>query len=304
MDFVIKTINLSKQFKRTHVLKPVNLEIEKGEICALIGRNGAGKSTLFKLISNQLKPTTGSVTVLGKSIHGKNQILQRVGFMIETPQFIQHFSAYQNLKYFSIQCGISDDKYINQALKTVGLFGIEKKVGAYSLGMKQRLGIARALINNPDVLILDEPINGLDVQGIRDFRDCILKLNREQGMTIVISSHILSELQQIATRFIFIERGEIVEDISKSALMRKGEKQLVVRVNNVFKASKILEEQIDEVMYKVIDDYTIVVTHPSIDSSALNHMLFENGIAVEEIRVETASVESYFLNMYRGESND
>ena len=178
----------------------------------------------------------------------------------------------------------------------MGLKNITKKVKQYSLGMKQRLGIALALLTGPDILVLDEPINGLDAQGIKRFRDLILKLNEENGITILISSHILNELQQLAYRFVFIEKGEIIEDISKEQMLSKGKRQLIIKVDKPESAVRILEEHIENIKYKVLHNKEIVIEPPNIESSDINQLLLNNNIAVEEFKIETTNLEDYFLN--------
>ena len=252
MTHVIETINLSKKFKKSFGVKELNFKLNQGEICALIGRNGAGKSTLFKLLSNQIKPTNGEIKLFNKSPIIKKNLRKRIGFMIENPEFISHFSAFKNLKYFSIQRGISDEKLIHRVLNYVDLNGVDKQVKEYSLGMKQRLGIALALLCGPDILVLDEPINGLDAQGIKDFRNLIFKLNQEQNITILLSSHILSELQQLASRFVFIDNGTITEDLTKEELQAKSKKFLLIEVDNRAKATQVLESSIKDINYRAV----------------------------------------------------
>ena len=247
MNLVIKTKDLSKKYKDNHGLLPTNFELHKGEVCALIGRNGAGKSTFFKLLANQIKADSGNIELFNKKSDIKNQMRKRIGFMIEHPDFINNFTAFQNLKYFSIQRGISNTKDITEVLKVVELENVNKKFKTYSLGMKQRLGLALALLNGPDLLILDEPINGLDAQGIKDFRNLILRLNQEHGITFLLSSHILNELQQVADRFVFIDKGKIIKDISKEKLTQESKQQLLIRVDNTSKTSQVLEENIKNI---------------------------------------------------------
>lgn len=297
MNPVLQTRQLSKKFKHDYGLQPTDFNLYEGEICAIIGRNGAGKSTLFKLIANQIHPTSGSIKLFGEDGYNiNNQGRKRVGFMIETPEFISNFTAYQNLYYFSIQRGVTNNEKIEEVLTLVGLKNITKKVKQYSLGMKQRLGIALALLTGPDILVLDEPINGLDAQGIKRFRDLILKLNEENGITILISSHILNELQQLAYRFVFIEKGEIIEDISKEQMLSKGKRQLIIKVDKPESAVRILEEHIENIKYKVLHNKEIVIEPPNIESSDINQLLLNNNIAVEEFKIETTNLEDYFLN--------
>lgn len=304
MNLVIKTKDLSKKYKDNHGLLPTNFELHKGEVCALIGRNGAGKSTFFKLLANQIKADSGNIELFNKKSDIKNQMRKRIGFMIEHPDFINNFTAFQNLKYFSIQRGISNTKDITEVLKVVELENVNKKFKTYSLGMKQRLGLALALLNGPDLLILDEPINGLDAQGIKDFRNLILRLNQEHGITFLLSSHILNELQQVADRFVFIDKGKIIKDISKEKLTQESKQQLLIRVDNTSKTSQVLEENIKNIDYRVINAQEIIVYQSSIDFNLINKILIENNIDVYEFKIEVSNLEDYFLNIKRGDEID
>ena len=304
MNLVIKTKDLSKKYKDNHGLLPTNFELHKGEVCALIGRNGAGKSTFFKLLANQIKADSGNIELFNKKSDIKNQMRKRIGFMIEHPDFINNFTAFQNLKYFSIQRGISNTKDITEVLKVVELENVNKKFKTYSLGMKQRLGLALALLNGPDLLILDEPINGLDAQGIKDFRNLILRLNQEHGITFLLSSHILNELQQVADRFVFIDKGKISKDISKEKLTQESKQQLLIRVDNTSKTSQVLEENIKNIDYRVINAQEIIVYQSSIDYNLINKILIENNIDVYEFKIEVSNLEDYFLNIKRGDEID
>lgn len=304
MNLVIKTKDLSKKYKDNHGLLPTNFELHKGEVCSLIGRNGAGKSTFFKLLANQIKADSGNIELFNKKSDIKNQMRKRIGFMIEHPDFINNFTAFQNLKYFSIQRGISNTKDITEVLKVVELENVNKKFKTYSLGMKQRLGLALALLNGPDLLILDEPINGLDAQGIKDFRNLILRLNQEHGITFLLSSHILNELQQVADRFVFIDKGKIIKDISKEKLTQESKQQLLIRVDNTSKTSQVLEENIKNIDYRVINAQEIIVYQSSIDYNLINKILIENNIDVYEFKIEVSNLEDYFLNIKRGDEID
>ena len=304
MNLEIKTKDLSKKYKDNHGLLPTNFELHKGEVCALIGRNGAGKSTFFKLLANQIKADSGNIELFNKKSDIKNQMRKRIGFMIEHPDFINNFTAFQNLKYFSIQRGISNTKDITEVLKVVELENVNKKFKTYSLGMKQRLGLALALLNGPDLLILDEPINGLDAQGIKDFRNLILRLNQEHGITFLLSSHILNELQQVADRFVFIDKGKIIKDISKEKLTQESKQQLLIRVDNTSKTSQVLEENIKNIDYRVINAQEIIVYQSSIDYNLINKILIENNIDVYEFKIEVSNLEDYFLNIKRGDEID
>ena len=201
-EIILKTNNLSKSYKNFTAINQVNIQINKGDIYGLIGRNGAGKTTLMKIITTLTNKTNGEFELFNHKDNDLTQTKRRIGCLIENPAFFSNLSAYDNLKYYAIQKGITDNNQIIQSLKLVGLEDTKnKKFKNFSLGMKQRLGIAFAILDNPDFIILDEPINGLDPIGISDLRDTFKRLNEEKNITILISSHILSELYLLATRF-------------------------------------------------------------------------------------------------------
>jgi ABC-2 type transport system ATP-binding protein len=304
VSLVIQTQQLSKKYKGAHGLMPTDFKLYQGQICALIGRNGAGKSTFFKLLAHQIEPDSGQIELFGQQATIKQQTRKRIGFMIEQPTFIGRFTAFQNLKYFSIQRGMSSNHHIHEVLRTVELDNVTKKFKAYSLGMKQRLGLALALLNGPDLLVLDEPINGLDAQGIKDFRNLILRLNQEHGITILLSSHILSELQQVAQRFVFIEQGQIMQDITKEELNQQSAKQLVMTVDDTAHAAQVLEEHIPGVKYNVLQDDTLIIFESQIKYSQINTLMFQHGVTVYELSMQSANLEDYFLKMNRGGKND
>lgn len=296
MDTIIQTHQLTKTFKGKDVIKSINFSLKKGEICALIGKNGAGKSTFFKLLAGQLMPTEGEIQLFGKSGKEIDQARKRVGFMIETPVFFPDFTATQNLEYFRIQRGVVEKKKIDEVLEIVGLYHEKKKrFKEYSMGMKQRLGIALCLLSSPDFLVLDEPINGLDAEGIMEIRKLLKKLNQENRITILISSHILSELELLATRFVFIKNGEIVEDLSKKELEDKSMKQIVLTVDDSAKVAQILERTYENIQFKVLPDQVIVIQNYIEHSGNINRLLIEHGVIVKEISIESRKLEEYFL---------
>ena len=301
MDAIIQTYQLSKTFKREEVIKPLNYSLKKGEICALIGKNGAGKSTFFKILAGQLMPTAGEIRIFGKSGKEIDQAKKRIGFMIETPAFFPDFTATQNLEYFRIQRGVVDKKRINEVLDIVGLANAKKKrFKDYSMGMKQRLGIALCLLSSPDCLVLDEPINGLDAEGIMEIRKLLKKLNQEKQMTILISSHILTELELLATRFVFIKSGVVVDDLSKEALEEKSMKQMMLTVDNPAKVAQILEQTYADIQFKVLPDQVIAIQNYVENSGEINHLLVNKGVLVKEFRIESLKLEEYFLEFVEG----
>lgn len=305
MDTIIQTYQLTKTFKKEEVIKPLNYSLKKGEICALIGKNGAGKSTFFKILAGQLMPTAGEIRVFGKSGKEIEHAKKRIGFMIETPAFFPDFTATQNLEYFRIQRGVVDKKRIYEVLEIVDLAKEKKKrFKDYSIGMKQRLGIALCLLSSPDCLVLDEPINGLDAEGIMEIRKLLRKLNQEKQITIFISSHILTELELLATRFVFIKDGVIVDDLSKEALEEKSMKQIMLTVDNPAKAAQIVEQTYSDIQFKVLPNQVIAI-HNYIDSSGdINRLLVTNGVLVKEFRIEALKLEEYFLEFVEGHKND
>ncbi|MGM8365651.1 ABC transporter ATP-binding protein [Virgibacillus sp. W0181] len=305
MDTIIQTNRLTKLFKAEEAIKPLDFSLRKGEICALIGKNGAGKSTFFKMLAGQLMPTSGDISLFGKSGKEMEQTKKRMGFMIETPEFFPDFTAVQNLEYFRIQRGVVEKKRIYEVLQIVGLAHQKKKrFKEYSMGMKQRLGIALCLLSSPDCLVLDEPINGLDAEGIMEIRNLLLKLNQEKQITILVSSHILTELQLLAKRFLFIENGVIVEDLSKEALDNKSRKQLQLKVDDPAKTARLLEQTYADIEYKTLPDHVITIHNYVEDGPEINRLLIDNGVSVMEFRIEALNLEEYFLGLVGENKND
>lgn len=305
MDPIIQTYRLRKVFKQAEVIKPLDFTLKKGEICALIGKNGAGKSTFFKMLAGQLIPTSGEIRLFGKTGKELEHAKKRIGFMIEEPAFFPDFTAYQNLEYFRIQRGVVEKKRIQEVLEIVGLaHERKKKFKDFSMGMKQRLGIALCLLSSPDCLVLDEPINGLDAEGIREIRQLLKQLNQEKQITIFISSHILAELQLLATRFVFIKNGEIVEDLSKKALDEKSKKQIRLVVDQPAKAAQLLERAYPDLEFQILPEQVIII-HNHIDRAGeINRLLIENNVFVNEFRTETRNLEDYFLGIVEATEHD
>src|SRR5699024_8586011 len=243
--------------------------------------------------------------LFGKSGKEEDQAKQRMGFMIETPVFFPDFTAKQNLEYFRIQRGVVEKKRIYEVLEIVGLANEKKKrFRDYSMGMKHRLGIALCLLSSPDCLVLDEPINGLDAEGIMEIRKLLLKLNQEKQITIFISSHILTELQLLAERFVFIKHGEIVEDVSEKALKEKSKKQIQLKVDDPAKAAQLLERTYADIQYKALPDNIITILNHVDKASEMNHLFVNNGVLVKEFRIESLNLEEYFLGLVEGIHHD
>lgn len=302
MDTIIQTYQLTKMFKEDEVIKPLDFSLRKGEICALIGKNGAGKSTFFKLLSGQMLATNGDIHLFGKERPHLDKARKRMGFIIESPAFFPDFTAVQNLEYFRLQRGIAEKGRIHEVLEIVRLTNAKhKKFQTYSMGMKQRLAIALCLLSSPDCLVLDEPINGLDSEGIVEIRNLLLKLNQEHHITMLVSSHILTELQLIADRFVFIKKGVITKNVTKKQLEEKSEKQLHIQVNQVAKTAQLLEIHYPSIQYDVMPEEKIVIYNHTKDAAAINKLLVTNDINVTAFYIETYKLEEYFLDIVEGE---
>lgn len=292
-EFVMRTMNLSKMFKKNLVLNNVNISIRKGDIYGFIGPNGAGKTTAMKVILGLLTASAGEVELFGTI--GNNAGLKRVGSLIESPGLFPDCTALENMKRFSILGGGTVDEAQN-LLRVVGLADVgKKKVKAFSLGMRQRLGIAVALIGRPELLILDEPVNGLDPMGMKNVRDIIQNINKEMGVTFFISSHLLGELEKISTVYGIINKGVLVEEITAAELETRCRRSLRIRCSEPQKAASLLREQFNAGECTIDGD--ILNIDADVNRSAImNRALVEGGIWVSELRVNNVSYEDYFLN--------
>jgi len=303
MEYVFETNNLVKQYKNFKALNHVNVHIEKGAIYGLVGKNGAGKTTLIRVMCGLQVPTSGSYTIYGENNRSNSisNVRKRMGAIIEKPSIIKEMTAKDNLIEQYKLVGMPDFEGIDKLLELVGLNGTgKKKVKNFSLGMKQRLGIAIALVNNPDFLILDEPINGLDPQGIIEIRELILKLNKEKRITILISSHYLDELSKIATHYGFLDNGSILKEISNEELMKKMEHKIQLKVKNIEDFVKYLEK--NKFSYEVIDNKTINI-YGKYNLAKLMNELSKKNLIVDEIYEQEESLENYYMNLIGG-SND
>lgn len=300
-EVVLKTNNLTKQYNKNVVLDNVNITIKKGDIYGLIGRNGTGKTTLMKIITTLASPTSGTFELFNTC--SENDELfdnkKRVGSLIEYPAFYPNLSAYDNLKYYTIQRGIVDKNQINKVLELVNLTGTgKKKVKTFSLGMKQRLGIALAILNSPDFVISDEPINGLDPIDISELRDTFKKLS-DNGITLLISSHILSELYLLANEFGFLENGKLIKELSKEELDLECSKCLVIKTDDSKKVSVLLEKELNTNNYKVINNEEIRVYDYTDDSDKVSDVLVNNKIKIKGFYESGISLEEYFKEIIK-----
>lgn len=299
-ELLLQTMGLTKQFGHQKAVDHIDIHIKRGAIYGFIGRNGAGKTTFLKMICGLSSPTCGKIEMFGYSGRDLNQIRSRVGCLIEAPGLYGNMTAYDNLKIKCKLFGIKKPGYIEDILKTVGLEDAgKKKTRNFSLGMKQRLGIGLALVGEPDLLVLDEPINGLDPQGIAEVRDTILKLREERNMTIIISSHILEELSKIATDYGIIHNGSLLQELTREELMKRCSERIEVTLDQPKQALPILDDM-GFTNYQVVDKEHIQIFERLNDSAKLNMALAKAGIAVKGMSITSEELESYFLNLTGG----
>lgn len=292
MNYIVETKNLVKKFSNKLAVNQVNMHIQEGEIYGFIGKNGAGKTTTMKLLLGLIHPTSGEMILFGNKKLNEGRKL--IGSLIEAPGLYKNCTAYENLKRFSILYG-GNEKDIQEILEIVGLSNTkERKAKDFSLGMKQRLGIAIALLGNPKLLILDEPLNGLDPAGIKEIRDTIIKLNKEKKVTFLISSHLLDELSKIVTTYGIINDGVLVEEIETKELTKRCMNSLKIQVSNVKQALNILKTNFFIEQYEVKEN-TIYIYQSLNQSSEINKKLILNGIDVSEITQSENSFENYFI---------
>ena len=292
---VIQTIGLSKRYKDNWAVDHLDLQVEQGDIYGFIGRNGAGKSTTLKLLCGLAQPTQGEALLFGKPIQD-SVARRRVGSLIEQPGLYPDLSGRENLRLYATLLGLdSPARQVDEILETVGQSPKEKKpVKHYSMGMKQRLGVGLALLGGPDLLLLDEPINGLDPEGIREMRELLLRLNRERGMTLLISSHILGELSKIATRYGIIQQGRMVEQIIAGELTQKCTDYLHLQTDQPQKAAALLERELRLSRWEMRPEGEIRI-YEAVDTKAVGQILTQAGIAVEEMGLHRQDLEGYFL---------
>lgn len=299
-EMLLETRNLTKQYGHYKAVNGVSLHIKKGAIYGFIGRNGAGKTTCLKMISGLAEATDGEIELFGYKGKDLRQIRSRVGCLIETPGLYDSMTAYENLNIKCKLFGIKKKGYIEEILRVVGLDNVgRKKTKHFSLGMKQRLGIGLALVGEPDLLVLDEPINGLDPQGIAEIRDTILRLKNERSMTICISSHILEELSKIATDYGIIHNGSLLQELTREELMKKCGERMELTLNNPREAIPVLDAM-GFVNYQVVDKERIHIFERLNESALVNMELAKAGIPVKGISITSEELETYFLNLTGG----
>ena len=300
MDYILTARSLGKRYKNFKALNDFSIHVPKGAIYGFVGKNGAGKTTFIRLVCGLQEPSSGSYAIYGTENNdpGISRCRRRMGAVVETPSIYQDMTAEDNLKEQYRIIGLPSFDSIPELLRLVGLENTgKKKAKHFSLGMKQRLGIAIALAGNPDFLILDEPVNGLDPQGIIEMRELILKLNREKGITFLISSHILDELSRLATHYGFIDSGHMVKEMSAAELDTACRKCIRVQVSDVRALSRVLDEM--DLEYSILSD-TMADIFAKINVSQLALALADQGCDIISLDEREESLESYYVNLIRG----
>lgn len=299
MNYTIETHHLKKIYKDKAVVNDVNIHVKKGEIYGFVGPNGAGKSTLMKMLLNLTEPNSGEIIIFGnRVVENEFEMLKKIGSIIENPYFYENLTARQNLDLHCEYMGYHNKKNIKEVLECVGLTkDADKKVVQYSLGMKQRLAIARAILTKPELLILDEPINALDPEGIREMRELFRKLNTDYGTTIFISSHILSEVEQIADTIGIIQNGKLIKEISMSDVHKYQTDYVEIDVDNVGLAGYLLEHELQIHDFKIITENRIEIYDLSKSIKNISSVLVQNNIGINSIGRKQNSLEDYFFQI-------
>ncbi len=299
MEYILQTDNLSKVYGTKTVLNHVSIHVPKKSIYGLVGKNGAGKTTLMRIICGLTQQSEGSYTLLGKS--NDDAARNNMGVLIEKPGIYEHMTALENLRYFSLLFGLQSQDH-HKILEMVGLQNAgKKKARQFSLGMKQRLGIAISLLGNPDFLILDEPINGLDPEGVYEMRKMLATLNREHGTTIMIASHILSELHKLATDYAIIDGGCLIDEFSKETLERACSSgvQVTVEPESLQNAQTLIASRYPDVRCEVLSNQ-ILRLHEKINPADLNQFLVEHNVRVCGLGSNEEDIEKFFVEKLSG----
>lgn len=304
-DIILQTHNLSKKYGDYFAVNNVNMTIKKGQIYGFIGQNGAGKTTLIRLITGLIGITAGEIELLGlRGANGLNEARTNIGSLVEYPAFYGDLTARENLEVSRLVRNIAGKKCIDEAMEQVGLKDVDKKkVKNFSLGMRQRLGIANALLGNPRFLILDEPINGLDPVSIVEIRELLKKINREKDITILISSHILGELSELATNYGIIHHGKLLEEISAKELNEKCRQYIEIQTDDVKRSIVLLEQKLGTEDFEVMADNTIKLYSHLDSAGEINTLLSTNKIVVNKILLKGQNLEEYFINRIGGVRN-
>lgn len=305
-QMIIDVKDLTKQYKKQVVVNKANFQIKKGSIVGLIGPNGAGKTTIMKMLGGLVIPSSGTMSIFGDSSEKSwAKARERMSFMIEIPYANQDLTAQQNLEKQRIQKGLPDKNRINEVLDLVGLSEVgNKKFKQFSLGMKQRFGLANALLAKPEIMVLDEPINGLDPEGIVEIRELLMKINQQDNVTIMISSHILSELSLMCDDYLFIRKGNIVKHLTNSQLQDECRNYLHIHTDNDELALAILQEKLQITNFDVRKDGSITLYEYVENVAPVSRTLFENGVLPLELSTGGESLEEYYMSIVGGDEDD
>ncbi|MBR4586824.1 MAG: ATP-binding cassette domain-containing protein [Lachnospiraceae bacterium] len=302
MSYIMETQNLTKTYGTKDAAKDINIHIREGEIYGLIGRNGAGKTTIMRMISGLSNPTSGTYSLFGKTGSEMKKMMNKVGVLIEHPGLYPKLSAQENIKIKCIGMGVDSSKeYVNNLLDLVGLPDVspKKKSGEFSLGMRQRLGIALALVGEPSMIILDEPINGLDPQGIVEVRHTLERLSKEKGITIMISSHILEELSKLANSYGIINEGHLIEQFTSEELHSRCGQFVTIKTSDNDAAIKALNSA-GITMTSIDEDGHIRVSEKLDESDLMASAIVKAGVPLKELFITNVSLEDYFISLTGG----
>ena len=300
-DIMLRLENISKSYRNNVALRSMSVSIQRGEIYGVVGENGAGKSTLIRIIMGLCKPTTGTIELFGNTNpKAVNQQRARIGYIPDVCALYPNMTAEENLEIRCVEWGILK-KNIQEILNLVCLSDVGKKVSQYSLGMKQRLSFAIALLGNPEFLVLDEPTNGLDPMGIIELREILVNLNRRKHTTILISSHILNELHQMATQYMFISHGKLIECISSEKLSKKCSRHLLLQVTDIEKTIVLLEQVLHTENYELCPNNSIRLYAYIDQPDKVSLLLNQNGVGIKQLSSEGDDLETYYMRLIRSE---
>lgn len=301
MQSILKISNLSKKYGEEYAVQNLNMHITQGDVYGFLGQNGAGKTTTIRMILGLIKPTSGYVKLFGEPLNERNyHVFRRIGSMVEYPGAYENLTAVENLEIHRKLMGIKKKDSVEEVIHLVGLSEARnKKVGEFSLGMKQRLGIGRTLLHKPELLVLDEPTNGLDPVGIKEIRELIVTLAKRDKITILVSSHLLSEIEQMANKIGIINKGLLLEEMTLDSLMKKREQYIRVKVSDLKAAIKCLMEDLNIEEFTVENDVLKIYERLK-ETANINRLLVTNNIDVEEIYLTEDRLEDYFLKRIGG----
>lgn len=299
MSYILQTSHLSKTIDGKQLVTDVNIHVKKGEVYGFLGPNGAGKTTVMKMLTNLWKPTSGTVALFGKALEKNSyEVLKRMGSIIEFPTFYDHMSGKDNLQLHCEYMGYYNKGSVEEALQMLGLSdAADKPAGSYSLGMKQRLGIARAILCKPELVILDEPTNGLDPAGMKQIRDLFRMLCTEYGMTLMISSHLLPEIESIADTVGVIHHGKMMKEISMKEIAETNTAYIELAVEDTKKAAYVLAEKMQLSNFKIVNDSGIRIYEQGVTTQKISRELMANDVEIASISQHTENLEDYFLKV-------